>query len=106
MITRKKRTKAKRTNKKLKQTKTDKPSMTDQLNEARKRYTVSKSSKGSTSAHNGDDVATLLAGNSPEIVCSTAEKLAGLKSGVSPYFEIIKPTIERGFDYRQLNWSN
>ena len=25
---------------------------------------------------------------------------------VSPYFEIIKPTIERGFDYRQLDWSD
>ena len=25
---------------------------------------------------------------------------------VSPYFEIIKPTIERGFDYRQHDWSN
>lgn len=25
---------------------------------------------------------------------------------VSPYFEIIKPTIERGFDFRQLNWSH
>ena len=25
---------------------------------------------------------------------------------VSPYFEIIKPTIERGFDHKQLNWSN
>ncbi len=24
---------------------------------------------------------------------------------VSPYFEIIKPTIERGFDHKQLNWS-
>lgn len=24
---------------------------------------------------------------------------------VSPYFEIIKPTIERGFDYRQFDWS-
>lgn len=79
MATRKKRSKTKRTNKKVKQTK--KPSMTDQLKEARKRYTVSKSAKGTTSAHNGDDVATLLAGNSPEIVCSTAEKLAGLKAG-------------------------
>lgn len=25
---------------------------------------------------------------------------------VSPYFEIIKPTIERGFDFRELDWSN
>jgi len=25
---------------------------------------------------------------------------------VSPYFEIVKPTIERGFDHRQLNWSD
>jgi hypothetical protein len=25
---------------------------------------------------------------------------------VSPYFEIIKPTIERGFDFRQLDWSH
>ncbi len=24
---------------------------------------------------------------------------------VSPFFEIIKPTIERGFDHKQLNWS-
>ena len=79
MATRKKRSKTKRTNKKVKQTK--KPSMTDQLKEARKRYTVSKSAKGTTSAHNGDDVATLLAGNTPEVVCSTAEKLAGLKAG-------------------------
>ena len=81
MATRKKRSKTKRTNKKVKQTKAEKPSMTDQLKEARKRYTVSKSAKGSTSAHNGDDVATLLAGNSPEVVCSTAEKLSGLKAG-------------------------
>jgi hypothetical protein len=65
----------------VKQTKADKPSMTDQLREARKRYTVSKSSKGSTSAHNGDDLATLLAGCSPEDVCATAEKLANLKAG-------------------------
>ena len=81
MATRKKRSKTKRASKKVKRTKTDKPSMTDQLKEARKRYTVSKSAKGTTSAHNGDDVATLLAGNTPEVVCSTAEKLAGLKSG-------------------------
>ena len=25
---------------------------------------------------------------------------------VSPYFEIIKPTIEYGFDHKQLNWSD
>ncbi len=25
---------------------------------------------------------------------------------VSPYFKIIKPTIERGFDHKQLNWSD
>lgn len=25
---------------------------------------------------------------------------------VSPYFEIIKPTIERGFDFRALDWGN
>ena len=74
MTTRKKKVKAKRTQ-------AEKPSMTEQLKEARKHYTASKSSNGSTSAHNGDDVATLLAGNSPQIVCSTAEKLAGLKSG-------------------------
>ncbi len=80
MATRKKKAKAKRTNKKVKQTKADKPSMTDQLREARKRYTASKSSKGSTSAHNGDDLATLLAGCSPEDVCATAEKLAVLKA--------------------------
>jgi len=81
MATRKKRTKAKRTNKKVKQAKAVKPSMTDQLREARKRYTTSKSSKGSTSAHNGDDLATLLAGCSPDDVCATAEKLADLKAG-------------------------
>jgi len=81
MATPKKKVNAKRTNNKVKRTKTDKPSMTEQLTEARKRYTVSKSSKGSTSAHNGDDLATLLAGCSPEDVCATAEKLADLKVG-------------------------
>ena len=80
MATRKKRSKTKRTPK-TKKTEAAKPTMTDQLKEARKRYTVSTSAKGTTSAHNGDDVATLLAGSSPEVVCSTAEKLAGLKSG-------------------------
>jgi Permuted papain-like amidase enzyme, YaeF/YiiX, C92 family len=25
---------------------------------------------------------------------------------VSPYFEIVKPTIERGFDYRKLDWGD
>ena len=25
---------------------------------------------------------------------------------VSPYFKIVKPTIERGFDFRQLDWSH
>lgn len=25
---------------------------------------------------------------------------------VSPYFKIIKPTIEKGFDYRKINWAN
>lgn len=25
---------------------------------------------------------------------------------VSPYFQIIKPTIQRGFDHRQLDWGN
>jgi Permuted papain-like amidase enzyme, YaeF/YiiX, C92 family len=25
---------------------------------------------------------------------------------VSPYFEIIKPTVKRGFDHKQLNWSD
>ena len=80
MATRKKRTKVKRT-RKTKNTKTAKPTMTEQLKEARTRYTASKSAKGTTSAHNGDDVATLLAGSSPEVVCSTAEKLSGLKAG-------------------------
>jgi hypothetical protein len=59
----------------------EKPSMSEQLKEARQRYTKSKSAQGTASAHNGDDVATLLAGSSPEVVCSVAEKLAGLKSG-------------------------
>ena len=81
MATREKRATPKRTSKKVKQATADKPSMTDQLREARKRYTVSKSSKGSTSAHNGDDLATLLAGCSPADVCTTAEKLAELSSG-------------------------
>jgi hypothetical protein len=44
MAIRKKKMKTKRTNNKVKQTRVDKPSMTDQLKEARKRYTVSKSS--------------------------------------------------------------
>jgi hypothetical protein len=55
--------------------------MTDQLKAARKRYTSSKSAKGTASAHNGDDIATLLAGSSPEDVCTTAERLAGLEAG-------------------------
>ena len=55
--------------------------MSAQLGEARKRYTASKSSSGTTSAHNGDDVATLLAGNTPEAVCAVAEQLAGMKVG-------------------------
>ncbi len=80
MATRKKRSKAKRAPK-AKKTEMAKPNMAEQLKEARKRYTVSKSAKGTTSAHNGDDVATLLAGCSPEDVCSTAEKLAGMKPG-------------------------
>ena len=81
MTTRKKKANVKRTNKEAKRTETDKPSMMDQLREARKRYTVSKSANGTTSAHNGDDLATLLAGCSPEDVCSTAEKLAELTPG-------------------------
>ena len=80
MATRKKRSKAKRTPK-TKKTESTKPTMTDQLKEARKRYTTSKSAKGTTSAHNGDDLATLLAGCSPEDVCATAEMLGELKSG-------------------------
>lgn len=24
---------------------------------------------------------------------------------VSPYFEVVKPTLAQGFDYRQLNWA-
>jgi hypothetical protein len=67
MATRKTRSKTKRAAK-VKNTNTAKPTMTEQLREAQKRYTVSKSAKDSTSAHNGDDVATLVAGNSPEIV--------------------------------------
>ena len=59
----------------------EKPSMSDQLCEARKRYTASKSANGTTSAHNGDDVATLLAGNTPEAVCAVAEQLAGMETG-------------------------
>ena len=81
MATRKKRATKKRTNKKVKKVSAAKPTMTEQLKEARKGYTASKSSKGSTSAHNGDDFATLLAGCSPEDVCATAEKLADLKAG-------------------------
>ena len=81
MATPKKKANAKRTSKKVKRTKADKPSMTEQLKEARKRYTVSKSAKGTASAHNGDDLATLLAGCSPEDVCATAEKLGELNSG-------------------------
>ena len=66
---------------KTKEAATDKPTMTEQLKEARKKYTASKSANGSTSAHNGDDVATLLAGSSPEVVCATAEKLAKMNKG-------------------------
>ena len=80
MATPKKKAKAKRTPK-TKKAEAAKPTMTEQLKEARKGYTASKSSKGSTSAHNGDDLATLLAGCSPEDVCATAEKLADLKAG-------------------------
>jgi hypothetical protein len=25
---------------------------------------------------------------------------------ISPYFQVVKPTIERGFDYRRLSWSD
>ena len=25
---------------------------------------------------------------------------------ISPYFRIVKPTVEAGFDYKQLTWSN
>jgi len=25
---------------------------------------------------------------------------------VSPYFQVVKPTLERGFDYRRLTWAN
>jgi hypothetical protein len=25
---------------------------------------------------------------------------------ISPYFKVVKPTIERGFNYRQLNWAD
>lgn len=25
---------------------------------------------------------------------------------LSPYFKVIKPTIEQGFDYKQIEWSN
>ena len=55
--------------------------MSEQLKLARQKYTSSKSSNGNLSVHNGDDVATLLAGNAPEIVCATAEKLSNLKKG-------------------------
>jgi hypothetical protein len=79
MATKKKTAKAKRTRKPA--AKKEAPSMTEQLKEARKHYTVSKSANGTTSAHNGDDVATLLAGNTPDSVCATAEQLAGLKTG-------------------------
>lgn len=65
----------------VERTKTETPSMTDQLKEARKRYTASKSANGSTSAHNGDDVAALLAGNTPESVCAVAEQLAEMNVG-------------------------
>ena len=49
MTTRKKRSKTKRTPK-TKKTEAAKPIMTDQLKEARKRYTVSTSAKGTVSA--------------------------------------------------------
>ena len=52
MATRKKRTTSKRTNKKVKQTKAEKPSMTDQLREARKRYAVAELERQST--HSAD----------------------------------------------------
>lgn len=25
---------------------------------------------------------------------------------LSPFFQVVKPTIERGFDYRELNWQD
>jgi hypothetical protein len=25
---------------------------------------------------------------------------------ISPYFQLVKPTIERGFDYRRLSWAH
>ena len=76
-----KKTQRKQAVKRTPPAKKDKPTMTEQLSEARKHYTASKSANGTTSAHNGDDVAVLLAGNTPETVCATAEQLAGLKQG-------------------------
>jgi hypothetical protein len=76
----KKASKSKRPAKKTKAA-DDKLTMSEQLKEARKKYTASKSANGSTSAHNGDDVATLLAGSAPDVVCATAEKLAKMKTG-------------------------
>lgn len=81
MATKKKGTRKKRAAKQAKRTTTTQPTMTDQLKEARKRYTVSKSANGTTSAHNADDVAILLAGNTPDSVCATVEHLSGLNKG-------------------------
>jgi hypothetical protein len=25
---------------------------------------------------------------------------------ISPYFKLVKPTVERGFDYRQMHWAD
>mgnify|MGYP003334032574 FL=1 len=25
---------------------------------------------------------------------------------ISPYFKLVKPTIEKGFDYRKMNWAD
>ena len=34
------------------------------------------------------------------------KRLPGVAFGLSPYFRIVKPTIEAGFDYKAINWGS
>lgn len=60
----------------------DKPkTMSSQLQAARLRYEPCVSYSNRLSLHNGDDVASLLQGATPEAVMGAAEVLLGLKEG-------------------------
>src|SRR3990172_2580076 len=66
--------------------------MAKQLRAARPRYITTTTAAGNQSLHNGDEIAQLLAGRTPQDVCSIVEGKLGLAKGaLTSKYEKLNP---------------